>query len=109
MSTTEPASTPSIRVVLFGRPDCHLCDVARELVAQVCDESGERWIEVDIDAPDASDPAGGGSAPDAYGDLVPVVEVDGVRQGYWRIDAKRLRQALAAGAARPDGAGVKPA
>ena len=32
-----------------------------------------------------------------YADLVPVVVVDGVRRGYWRLDADRVRRALAAG------------
>ncbi|MDD9206130.1 glutaredoxin family protein, partial [Georgenia sp. 10Sc9-8] len=32
---------------------------------------------------------------DRYGELVPVVTVDGVQQGYWQIDAGRVRRALA--------------
>jgi hypothetical protein len=33
---------------------------------------------------------------DVHGELVPVVEVDGVRVGYWQIDAARVREALEA-------------
>lgn len=82
------------RVVLFGRGGCHLCEAARAVVAAVCAESGEPWDEVDIDA--------GGRAPDGrpladvHGELVPVVEVDGVRVGYWQIDADRLQDAITA-------------
>ncbi|GIG30073.1 thioredoxin family protein [Cellulomonas marina] len=80
------------RVVLYGRAGCHLCAAARDVVREVCAATGERWREVDVDDPAA--------APDGrdlvaeLGELVPVVEVDGVRQGYWRIDADRLRRAL---------------
>ncbi|MEN0129419.1 MAG: glutaredoxin family protein [Brevundimonas sp.] len=72
------------RVVLYGRVGCHLCDDAREVIRAL----GEPWSEVDIDVV-------GGDVLEEYGELVPVVEVDGVRQGYWRIDADRLRRALA--------------
>jgi hypothetical protein len=65
---------------------------ARALVAAVAAEHGATWAEVDVDAggltPD------GRSLADAYGELVPVVEVDGARVGYWQIDAARLREAL---------------
>jgi Glutaredoxin-like domain (DUF836) len=97
VSTTDPvpAAVPApghpARVVLFGRAGCHLCTQARALVALVCAETGEAWTEVDIDASDAPVLPGGRSAF--------VVEVDGVRQGYWRIDAQRLRRVLAAGPA----------
>lgn len=110
MSTTDPAPAPApvpapagasgrpARVVLVGRAGCHLCTEARALVAEVCAEAGEAWTEIDVDAPDLPDLPGGRSVFDEYSELVPVVEVDGVRQGYWRIDATRLRRALAAGA-----------
>jgi Glutaredoxin-like domain (DUF836) len=103
VSTTDPVPTDlpapghPARVVLFGRAGCHLCTQARALVALVCAETGEAWTEVDVDAPDAPVLPGGRSVFDEYSELVPVVEVDGVRQGYWRIDATRVRRALAAG------------
>jgi len=93
---SEPPAAP-VRVVLYGRAGCHLCDEARELVRAVCAEAGAGWREVDVDEPGAPPLPDGEPVLDAYGELVPVVEVDGVRQGYWRIDATRVRQALAAG------------
>jgi glutaredoxin len=89
-----------VRVVLYGRAGCHLCDEARTLVQAVCAEQGVGWREVDVDAPDAAPLPNGEPVLEAYGELVPVVEVDGVRQGYWRIDAGRVRAVLAAGAPR---------
>lgn len=80
------------RVVLYGRVGCHLCEAARQIVAETAGEAGVGWVEVDIDAaPDSA------ALVDRYGDLVPVVTVDGVQQGYWRIDADRLRRVLAGG------------
>jgi hypothetical protein len=92
--------TVNTRVVLFGRAGCHLCDEAREVVRSVCAESGDEWSEVDIDAPVADAPAGRDLVAE-LGELVPVVEVDGVQQGYWRIDAARLRRTLTAAGPRP--------
>ncbi|WP_199425004.1 glutaredoxin family protein [Actinotalea solisilvae] len=85
----EPA-----RVVLYVRQGCHLCEAARDVVGPLAADAGTAVLEVDIDA--------GADAPDLvdrYGELVPVVTVDGVQQGYWRIDAGRVRRALAGGPA----------
>lgn len=92
----SPADLTPARVRLFTRPGCHLCDDARDQVRRVCAEAGAVWAEVDVDAPGPD----GGSLREEYGELVPVVEVDGVRQGYWRIDEERVRSALAGGPRR---------
>ena len=60
-------------------------------------ETGADWTEVDIDA----DTTPGRDLVAELGELVPVVEVDGVQQGYWRIDANRLRRTLTAAGPRP--------
>ena len=36
------------RVTLVGKPDCHLCEAAREVIAAVCAELGEPFVEVSI-------------------------------------------------------------
>ena len=77
---------PSRTVELLSRADCHLCDDARRLVERVTAEAGVGWTETDVDA----DPA----LRAEFGDLVPVVRVDGKELGYWRIDEGRLRRAL---------------
>ena len=86
-------TTSGARVVLYGRAGCHLCDEARTVVRVVTAESGATWTEVDVDAAAAHD---GGALRREYGEQVPVVTVDGVPRGFWRIDAGRLRTALAA-------------
>jgi glutaredoxin len=73
-------------VELLCRSGCHLCDEARRLVQRVTAETGVGWTETDIDA----DPA----LRAEFGELVPVVRVDGKELGYWRIDEGRLRRAL---------------
>nr|WP_240930400.1 glutaredoxin family protein [Isoptericola sp. BMS4] len=84
------------RVVLYTRAGCHLCDEARAVVVEVCGTVGAAWREVDIDVGGAGDAAGGASDDlvARYGDYVPVVEVDGVQQGFWRVDAARLARRL---------------
>jgi glutaredoxin len=91
-------TTSGARVVLYGRAGCHLCDDAREVVRTVTAESGVTWAEVDVDAAAAHD---GGALQREYGEQVPVVTVDGVPRGFWRIDAGRLRKALAAAPPSP--------
>ncbi len=76
-----------MRVVLYGRAGCHLCDVAREQVARTCAAAGQGWREVDVDD-DAE-------LVSRYGDLVPVVTVDGRHHAHWRVSEPELRAALA--------------
>ena len=89
VSAADAGEPVGARVVLYGRAGCHLCDQAAAMLRRVRDETGEGFEEVDIDA----DPA----LRERYGELVPVVTVDGVQQGYWRIDAGRVRAALGHG------------
>ena len=76
------------RVTLYTRPNCHLCADAREVVEAVCAQAGTTWDEVNIDAP------GNEAIRERMTDLVPVVEVDGVQVGYWRIRAENVRAAI---------------
>ncbi len=72
---------------LYGRPGCHLCDTAREVVAAVCAELGEEFDEVSVD----DDPA----LRERFSEEVPVTFVDGRQHDFWRVDPQRLRAALA--------------
>lgn len=83
----EPAAGAAARVVLVSKPGCHLCDVAREVVAQVTEELGETFEEVNM-LEDAELVA-------RYAEMIPVTFVDGVQHDYWRVSAQRLREALA--------------
>jgi hypothetical protein len=74
------------RVLLLGRPGCHLCDDARAVIDRVAGDLGVSWEERDITA----------SAEDMrlYGDQIPVTFVDGVQHDFWTVDEHRLRLAL---------------
>ena len=74
------------RVRLVGKPGCHLCDVAREVVARVCAEEGQAWQELSI----LEDPR----LADQYWEQIPVTLVDGEVVGVWHVDPGQLRAAL---------------
>ncbi|WP_052337228.1 glutaredoxin family protein [Nocardioides alkalitolerans] len=93
MSATDPAGSGDdapARVTLFGREGCHLCEEARAVVARVCADLGERFVEVDIDEDDEATTAAG-----VLDDEIPVTFVDGRQHDFWRVDETRLRAALA--------------
>ena len=80
-SVTEP------RITLIGKPGCHLCDDARVVVMSVARETGAAVREVSI--MDDEELAG------LYAEQIPVVLVDGKVHDFFRVDADRLRGALA--------------
>ena len=74
------------RITLIGKPGCHLCDEAREVIAQVAAEMGDDWEERSI----SDDPA----LHERYWEQIPVTLVDGAPHDFWRVSADRLRAAL---------------
>ncbi|HEX5560667.1 MAG TPA: glutaredoxin family protein [Nocardioidaceae bacterium] len=76
------------RVTLIGRPGCHLCEDAREVVERVTNDLGVGFTELSIDD-DAELRA-------KYAEEIPVVLVDGEQHTFWRVDEARLRKALSA-------------
>lgn len=77
-------------LTLIGKPDCHLCDVAREVVETVVAELPEDAVEVD-ELSIADDPA----LYAVWWEKIPVVLIDGALHGHWRVSPDRLRAALA--------------
>ncbi|MDT0323549.1 MULTISPECIES: glutaredoxin family protein [unclassified Streptomyces] len=75
-------------VTLVGKPGCHLCDAAREVVAGVCGEAGVAWEEKDITRDE--------ELYRLYWEQIPVVLVDGEQHDFWRVNPERLRRALGA-------------
>ena len=76
------------RVVLYGKPGCHLCDDARTVVEEVCASLSVPWTELDI----STDPR----LLREFGEQIPVTFVDGRQHDFWRVDPARLRAALTA-------------
>jgi hypothetical protein len=75
-----------VRVVLVGKPGCHLCDVAREIVDAVCADTDTELVEVSL----FDDPR----LAARYADQIPVVLVDGSVHDMYRVNPERLRTAL---------------
>jgi hypothetical protein len=78
---------PQPVITLLGRPGCHLCDAAREVIARVAADLGVPWEERDITRSDDD--------LRAYGEMIPVTLIDGVQHDFWRVSELRLRAALA--------------
>jgi hypothetical protein len=73
-------------VVLYGAPECHLCDDAREVIERVRADAGFELVERDITADDA--------LHRRYLERIPVVEVDGREAFELFVDEGELRRML---------------
>lgn len=80
-------------VTLLTRAGCGLCARAAEQLAALRDELGFTLLTTDVDIEAA---AGDTALRARYGDLLPVILLDGVEHGYWEVDEAQLRADLAA-------------
>lgn len=82
-------SLPPLKIRIYSKPDCHLCDEAKEVVRQVA-ESYPVEIEIVniLDNPEAYE---------LYKEEIPVGFLNGRKLFKYRIDPKTLRRALDAG------------
>jgi len=86
-AVNPPAHADAARVVLYTRPACHLCEVAEQVVGDVCATTGDTWTSIDITDDD--------DLVRRFTDQVPVAFVDGAQHDFWRVDPERLQKALA--------------
>ena len=79
-----------IRLTLYSRPGCHLCDDMKSVVARVTRPLADRVAidEVDISA-DADLEA-------RYGEEIPVLFIDGKKVAKYRIGQEELARLLRA-------------
>ena len=70
------------RLVLYGRPGCHLCDDARAVLERL----GATFEEVDIERDDA--------LHRAYLERIPVIDVDGEHLSDYFVDEAALAARL---------------
>ena len=82
---------PSVRLTLLSKPECHLCDDARDVVASVVGELGDRASITVEEMSILDDPA----LNEKYWDEIPVVLIDDRVHTIWKVDENRLRAALA--------------
>jgi len=83
------------RITLVGKPGCHLCDDARDVVngvvAELADQPGAPLLEVEERS--ILDDA---ALHERFVEEIPVVLINDRVHNYWRIDPARLRTALLA-------------
>ncbi|HEY1570851.1 MAG TPA: glutaredoxin family protein [Pseudonocardiaceae bacterium] len=75
------------QVTVVTRVGCHLCERAEAEVARICGELSVPWSTVDVD--------GDVDLRAEYGDMVPVILIDGAQHGYAEVEEDRFRRALA--------------
>jgi hypothetical protein len=75
-----------MRVVLYGKPDCCLCDLAEAKIRGLRDRAPFDLLKVNI----LDDPA----AEERFRDTIPAVEVDGVLVTEGRFDEKAVERAV---------------
>ena len=69
-------------LTLYGKPGCHLCDEARAALVEL----GAEVTEVDV----STDPG----LHARYGELIPVVEVDGEEVCRYFVDLEAVQRRL---------------
>ncbi|MEV5569560.1 glutaredoxin family protein [Spirillospora sp. NPDC052269] len=85
--TADVPADGGVVVTMLGKPGCHLCDAAREVITRVAADEGVRFEERDITTDEALHAE--------YWEQIPVTLVDGVQVDYWRVNETRLRAAIA--------------
>jgi hypothetical protein len=81
------------RITLVGKPGCHLCDDARDVVDAVVSELAGRPGAPRVELEEKSildDPV----LHERFVEEIPVVLINDRVHNYWRIDAGRLRTAI---------------
>lgn len=78
------------RLTLLGKPGCHLCDDAREIIAEVLTEFPDVALEEKSILDDQA-------LFDRFWEEIPVVLLDDSVHTIWKVDPQRLRRALSGG------------
>ena len=74
------------RVIIYSRKNCHLCEVAKEVVESARNEAEFELEIVFID--------GNPELEKLYGEEVPVTMINGKRHDYFRVDRARFIEAV---------------
>ncbi len=82
-----PSGQRFTRLVVYSRPECHLCDDAKEVLAEYSDYL-PRIEDVDIN--------GDAGLTERFGESIPVVEIDGEVRFRGRVDEILLRRIIEA-------------
>ena len=74
------------QVTMYSRRNCHLCELAKEVVESARNEAEFEFEVVFID--------GDAALEKAYGEEVPVTLINGKRHDYFRVDRARFIEAV---------------
>ena len=77
------------RLTLISKPDCHLCDVAKEIIESVVADVDDDSIEIE-EFSILDDPA----LYEQWWEKIPVVLINDQLHAHWRVSPERLRAAL---------------
>ncbi|WP_298742231.1 glutaredoxin family protein [uncultured Microbacterium sp.] len=81
-------------LTIITKPDCHLCDVAREIVELVVADLPDDAVEIEeLSILDDN------ALYEQWWEKIPVVLIDDRLHAHWRLSADRLRTALTAATA----------
>jgi glutaredoxin len=75
-----------IEVTVFSRSNCHLCEVALEVISEIRKEFQFTITKILIDG----DP----ELEEKYGEQVPVILINNQPHDFFRVDPERFRFAL---------------
>jgi len=75
-----------VKVTLYSKKDCHLCEIAREKLREIQKEFPFSIIEIDIEK--------NHEAFEKYKYLIPVIEIDGKRVFTYSINENELKNIL---------------
>lgn len=75
-------------VTLLTRTGCSMCERAAQQLAALREELDFELVTTDVDEAAA---AGDASLRARYGDLLPVILLNGTEHSYWDVDEQALR------------------
>ena len=90
----------NINLTLIGKPGCHLCEDAREVVDGVVQSFRSAFPAAQVSIHEENILENGALA-ERYREEIPVLLINGKVHNYWRIDPIRFRAALDALVSKP--------
>jgi len=75
-----------IEVSVYSRSNCHLCEVALEVISEIRKELDFTITKILID--------GNAELEERYGEQVPVILINNQPHDFFRVDPERFRSAI---------------
>ena len=75
-----------IEVTVYSRSNCHLCEVALEVISEIRNEFEFTITKILID--------GNVELEEKYGEQVPVILINNQPHDFFRVDPERFRSAI---------------